>query len=104
MAKGIIKLGTDGRGNYQRDIGWEEKASGKIGQHRFYLGTNQTVAQIRCLNVLRCWDAVEARWSKSKVGERPLWDKLTVAIALAVAGGQEEFPLEPEQCWCFGGV
>lgn len=106
MAKGIIKLGTDSRGNYQRDIGWETRPSGKIGQHRFYFGTNQTLAQIRCLSVQRCWEAVGTRWGRLQPGhrgERPLWDKLTVAIAVAVAGGQEEFLLEPEQCWCFGG-
>src|SRR5437763_911877 len=101
MAKGIIKLGTDSRGNYQRDIGWEEKASGKVGQHRFYFGTNQTTAQIRCLAVLRCWDAVEARWGRpapENRTERPLWDRLTVAVAVAVAAGQEEYPLETEAC------
>jgi hypothetical protein len=98
MAKGIVKLGTDSRGNYQRDLGWKEK-EGKVVQHRFYFGTNQTQAQIRCLSVLRCWDAVEARWGRLAPQHRtprPLWDRLSLEIARAVAGGQDEFPLEPD--------
>jgi hypothetical protein len=100
MAKGIIKLGTDSRGNYQRDIGWKDKGEGKVVQHRFYFGTDQTQAQIRCLNVLACWDAVETRWGRPAPQHRtarPLWDRLTLEIAKAVAGGQQEFPLEPDQ-------
>jgi hypothetical protein len=61
MSKGIIKLGTDVRGNYRRDVGWEPKSSGAgLKQHTFYFGTNQATAQERCLRVLRCWDAVDA--------------------------------------------
>ena len=91
----IVKLGTDSRGNYQRDIGWEMKQSGKVGQHRFYFGTDQTQAQIRALNVLACWEAVERRCQKDKVPPgRPLWDKLTLAIAMSVAAGQQDFGLD----------
>src|SRR5262245_15146491 len=98
MAKGIIKMGNDSRGNYQRDVGFKDKGEGRVGQHRFYFGTNQTTAQIRCLNVMRCWDAVEKRWSRLRPDRRPsrpLWDDLTLGIAKAVAGGQEEYPVEP---------
>jgi hypothetical protein len=101
MAKGVVNLGRDSRGNYQRDCGWKDKGEGKTGQHRFYFGTDQTQAQIRCLGVLRCWDAVVARWGRIAPqyrSERPLWDKLSLEIAKAVAGGQGEFSLEPEDC------
>jgi hypothetical protein len=101
MVKGIIKMGKDSRDNYQRDIGWKDKGEGKPVQHRFYFGTDQTQAQIRCLNVLRCWDAVEARWNRLAVqhrGPRPLWDRLSLDIAKVLAGGQGEFPLEADQC------
>jgi hypothetical protein len=99
MAKGIIKLGRDSRGNYQRDIGWKDKGDGKPVQHRFYFGTDQTQAQIRCLKTLRCWASVEARWQRlgpQHRGPRPLWDRLALDIAKAVAGGQEEYALEPD--------
>ena len=69
MSKGIIKLGTDVRGNYRRDVGWEPKPSGGFKQHTFYFGPNQTTAQARCLRVLRCWDAVDAR--ANRAGKRP---------------------------------
>ncbi len=100
MAKGIINLGTDSRGNYRKDIGWEPKSSGDgFKQHTFYFGTNQTQGQIRCLKTIACWDAVQARWNRRPAdsrGSRPLWSKLTTAIALAVAGGQEDFYLDED--------
>jgi hypothetical protein len=121
VAKGIITLTTDGRGNYQRDIGWEVKPSGSLGQHRFYFGRDQTTARIRCLHTLACWDAVDRRWQRRKEKKeirgvpayppqpesfRPLWDKLTLSIAKAVASGQTEFNLEPRDLvpdFCQGG-
>lgn len=94
MSKGIIKLGTDVRGNFRRDVGWEPKPSGGFKQHTFYFGTNQTTAQERCLRVLRCWDAVDAR--ENRAGKRPLWTPLTLSIAKAVAAGNEDYDLEPD--------
>ncbi len=96
----IVKLTTDGRGNFQRDIGWKLSGSGKPVQHRFYFGVKPAPAQIRCLQVLECWDAVESRWSKmfpATRPERPLWDKLTLDIAKAVAAGQEELSIDPSE-------
>jgi uncharacterized protein YerC len=99
MAKNIVNLGRDSRGNFQKDIGWQDKPSGNIGQHRFYFGTDPTSAVQRALGVLRCWDAVKARrerLAKDKRGERPLWSSLTLDIAKAVAAGQEDYTLKPE--------
>lgn len=108
MAK-VVKLGRDARGNYQRDIGQETKQSGKVGQHRFYFGADPHQSQIRCLHVLRCWDNVEARWNKrernpARWGERPLWNKTTAALAVAVANGSDEYNLEPSQVFAYGGL
>src|SRR4051812_31526269 len=51
MAKGIIKLGTDRRGNYQRDIGWEEKASGRLTS----IGSTSTrTVSSLVLQVMKC--------------------------------------------------
>lgn len=94
MSKGILKLGTDVRGNYRRDIGWEPKLSGDFKQHTFYFGTNQTSAKERCLRVLRCWDAVDAR--ANRAGKRPLWTPLILSIAKAVAAANEDSDLEPD--------
>jgi hypothetical protein len=99
MGKGIVKLGTDSRGNYRSDIGWKPKDGGGFKQHTFYFGTDQTMAQIRYLTTRRCWDAVETRWGRlptASRGTRPLWSSLTVAIAKAVAAGNEAYYLEPE--------
>src|SRR5262249_689045 len=91
----IVKLGTDSRGDYQRDVGFETKPPGKIGQHRFYFGMDPMKAQIRALNVLLCWEVVEKRWQTMKPRpDRPLWDKLTLEIAKSVAAGQQDFRLD----------
>jgi hypothetical protein len=94
MSKGIVKLGTDVRGNYLRDIKWEPKSSRGFKQHTFYFGTNQTTAQERCLRILCCWDAVDAR--ANRAGNRSLRTPLTFSIAKAVAAENEDYYLEPD--------
>ena len=74
MSKGIVKmLGTDSRGNYRADIGWEVKATGgRVGQHTFYFGTDPTKAQLRYLQTRHCWDAIEERWGRLPPGQRAI--------------------------------
>ena len=89
----VVNIGTDSRGNYRADIGFETKANGTIGAHKFYFGMDRSSAAIRYLNARACWDAVQKR----SFPARPLWNRLTVAIARAVSSGLQDFGIDPTE-------
>jgi hypothetical protein len=92
----IVKLATDSRGNYKRDLGWKEPTG--VKQHRFYLGRDRVQATIRTLRLEQCWGAVEVRWGRQPRESRPprpVWDAVTLTIAQAVARGDSECPIDP---------
>ena len=95
-----VKLGKpDARGNYKRDLGWKVQ-DGQYVQHRFYVGKDRDTASRRVERLERLWDALEAAWKeqrRSGIGsplhlgdERPVWNPFTLAVAMAVAGGDAE--------------
>jgi hypothetical protein len=79
MARKVIKLGTDSRGNYKKDLGNPQK--------RFYLGRDSLEAQQRALRLDKLWSCVETLWQRERATERPEWDEVSHAIGLAVARG-----------------
>ena len=99
--KSMKELAQDSRGNYQRDLG-RKPVNGQIKQHRFYLGTDKTVAQIRAIHLEQVWGGVEKRWKRShgafadlNEDEGPTWDTFSLQIAMAVAKGEKEVLIDP---------
>jgi hypothetical protein len=81
-----VRIGTDSRGNYQRDLGGKTPGGGRFTQHRFYLGRDKAQALLRFARLDQVWAAVEQRWQREgRPTGRPLWDDVTLQIALAVS-------------------
>lgn len=96
----IVKMASDSRGNFRRDLGWKVSESGGYTQQRFYVGTKRDKAEMRVSRLERLWDAVEKTWQqRRKDGKastpRPLWDALTIDIGLAIARGDEAITIDP---------
>jgi hypothetical protein len=83
-----IILSQDSRGTYQRDLGWKKVAEG-YRQHRFYLGKDRMQALTRSDQLEQVWKSVVTRWERDRIGERPLWETDTLAIAQAVSRGEK---------------
>jgi hypothetical protein len=88
-------LARDARGNYRRDLGWKLGDDGKVRQHKFYLGRDEREATVRYLKLGDCWAAVEKRWQARRATDRPLWDSVTLPIAMCVSRGDDECVLDP---------
>src|SRR5262245_13500972 len=92
---GIPELKPDGDGIFYRELGWKQgKEPGKFRQHKFYLGSDLTEAQVRYLRLSQVWAATEKRWVREGESGRPLWDETTLPIAQAVSRGESECHLE----------
>jgi hypothetical protein len=98
MRNGIVKIATDSRGNYRRDLGRKRSAEGKPRQQRFYLGRDFREATVRYLKLGNCWSAVEKRWQTERLTEQPLWDVATLHIALCVSRGDAECVIDAALC------
>mgnify|MGYP002777938629 CR=1 FL=1 len=110
---GIPDLKPDGDGIFYRELGWKQgKEPGKFKQHKFYLGSDKTEAQVRYLRLDQVWVATEKRWVREGESGRPLWDETTLAIAQAVSRGetvcrldlprwaiQDDLDAETMVCW-----
>jgi hypothetical protein len=91
---GIPDLKPDGDGIFYRELGWKPgKEPGKFRQHKFYLGSDRTEAQVRYLRLDQVWAATEKRWVREGESGRPLWDEATLQIAQAVSRGGSEWRL-----------
>jgi hypothetical protein len=95
------ELSQDSRGNRQRDLG-RKYVDDKLKQHRFYLGKDESIAQIRALQLEQVWAAVEKRWKRSRGfladlngDEGPTWDTFGLQIGMAVAKGEKEVRIDP---------
>lgn len=92
---GIPELKPDGDGIFSSELGWKQgKEPGKLRQHKFYLGSDRTEAQVRYLWLNQVWEATEKRWVRDGETGRPLRDETTPAIAQAVSRGESECRLE----------
>ncbi len=95
------ELSQDSRGNRQRDLG-RKYVDDKLTQHRFYLGKDESIAQIRALQLEQVWAAVEKRWKRYRGAmaelngdEGPIWDTFSLQIGMAVAKGEKEVLIDP---------
>ncbi len=81
MAKTYRKktLSQDSRGNFQRDLG--RRSDGR--PQRFYLGKDESAAELRKLRLERLWAAVATN--------KGTWDAFTLPVALAVASGDSTY-------------
>jgi hypothetical protein len=86
MARQVVRLGTDSRGNFKRDVGHPQK--------RFYLGRDSLVAQQRALKLEELWACVEKNWQAERRTERPTWDAVSAAIGMAIARGDDRVELQ----------
>src|ERR1019366_5495073 len=78
----VKKLTLDDRtGLFRRDLGKKENG----GQHRFYLGRDESRARIASQRLQDLWDAVER--SRKALNLQPAWDDTTLAIGQAIARG-----------------
>jgi hypothetical protein len=92
---GIPELKPDGDGIYYRELGWKPaKEPGKYRQHKFYLGSDRTEAQLRYLRLDQVWAATEKRWTKEQEPGRALWDETTLQIAKAISRGESSCRLD----------
>src|SRR5262249_39113190 len=59
-------------------------------EQTFYLGKDYAAACQRVLLVEKLWGFVYTDWHKYKRTDCPCWDETTLAIAFAIAKGEEE--------------
>jgi hypothetical protein len=81
MARQVVRLGKDARGNYKRDLGTPQK--------RFYLGKDSLEAQRRALKLEELWACVEKHCQRERATDRPQWDEVSSAIGMSVARGED---------------
>src|SRR5947209_8067197 len=95
---GLPELRRDARdtvnGAFQKDIGSEQKESGRIGQARFRFGTDASEALIRYLAVDALWSSEERAWQQHRLTEQPLWTPLGLKIARAIAKDGTKQPVK----------
>lgn len=99
---GMPELKPDADGIYSCEVGWKRsKDSNKLRQHKFYLGSVLTEAQIRYLRLGQVWEATERRWERNDQRDqhgqrtpRALWDDVGLRIGQAVARGEPVCRLE----------
>jgi hypothetical protein len=84
-----LNWAPDSRGYYTRQIGWERSKSGKLQQHKFLLGTDRKLAEIRERKLRELWDQFE----KSSTEPRPLWPEALLDIAVRIAKGIPDIPV-----------
>lgn len=100
---GIPDLKPDGDNLYYRELGWKQgKEPGKFRQHKFYLGSDRTEAQLRYLRLDQVWAATEKRWVREGNAGRPLWEGDTLQIAQAISRGEAVCKLDLRE-WAVEG-
>lgn len=87
-------LARDTRGTYRRELGWKETTPGEYRQHAFHLGRDRAEALIRSIRLEQVWECVVKRWQRDHMTPRPLWEHDSLAIALAVAKGEQQVQIE----------
>jgi hypothetical protein len=100
---GLPELKPDADGIYYRELGWKRgKEADKFRQHKFYLGSDLTEAQIRFLKLGQVWEATERRWDRhGRLTPRALWDDVALQIGQAVSRGEQvcRVDLPPRLSW-----
>ncbi len=86
-SKHHFRLSRDARGNYRRVIGRRCNET-TFTEATFYLGRDAGQAAVNVMNLEKCWEAVKARWSRTRDTQLPCWDNTTYEIAKAVGLGK----------------
>ncbi len=90
----------DKRGRIPADVGWKQNDKGKWVQHTFYLGTDENEAKRRLMRLDEFWGRIEYLHNSTKYPdelskpEKPTWTKFTLGIALQLAAGELQIPVE----------
>ena len=85
----------DGRGYYNRSIGWKQSITGKVQQHKFILGTDRKEAEKRERKLRELWDVYASGCDE----DRPFWTDDLLAIARRIAKGEPDvvIPRGPQE-------
>lgn len=90
----------DKRGRVPADVGWKQNDKGKWVQHTFYLGTDESEANRRLMRLDEFWDRIEYLYNTTQYPdelpkpEKPTWTQFTLGIALRLAAGELQIPVE----------
>lgn len=90
----------DKRGRIPADVGWKQNDKGKWVQHTFYLGADPNEAERRLMRLDEFWDRIEYLHNVTQYPdeltkpEKPTWTKFTLGIALRLAAGELQIPVE----------
>lgn len=90
----------DKRGRIPADVGWKLNDKGKWVQHTFYLGDDEKEAERRLMRLDEFWDRIEYNHNTLQYPaelpkpEKPTWTKFTLGVALQLAAGALQIPVE----------
>ncbi|QGJ70854.1 Resolvase helix-turn-helix domain protein [Planctomycetales bacterium 10988] len=90
----------DKRGRIPADVGWKQNDRGKWVQHTFYLGSDENEAKRRLMRLDEFWDRIEYQHNITQYPdelpkpEKPTWTQFTLGIALQLAAGELQIPVE----------
>ena len=87
-------LKRDGKGYVYRNLGWLPGNDGKKpAQPKFLLSRDDDQAIERLRRLERLWDLVKQHHEAEYSDGKPVWDKVTLAVAKAIARGERAFVL-----------
>ncbi len=86
-------LKPDPDGYYRRNFGFIDRGNGRRIQAKISLGRVKRTAHERRDRISAIWRRIEI--SAEQANERPVWDKLSLAIAKSIGKGETEFKMEP---------
>lgn len=86
------KWKPDPRGYYARQLGWVRTSTGKVQQHKFYLGKDLNEAKDREDRLRALWN----RFAKSATTPKPLWPAPLLEVAKRLAAGENPIVVERE--------
>ncbi len=90
----------DKRGRIPADVGWRLNGKGKWVQHTFYLGADENEAKRRLMRLDEFWDRIDYLHNviqypdELSKPDKPTWTKFTLGIALQLAAGELQIPVE----------
>ncbi len=82
----------DSRGYYVRQLGWVQTPSGKLQQHKFYLGKDLHDARDREDLLRALWN----RFIKGATTTKPLWPEPLLEVAKQIASGETTIAVKRE--------
>lgn len=95
MARKKESLAQTVRGEFCRNLGWQQSHEGKLSQPRFYLGYDRDIAVLKASQLETIWLTVERTWRREHQPGKPVWTADTLRIAGAVCRGERTVLIDP---------